>query len=340
MAALTHTDYGGFQGRVLVGKETTYGTEVTGNKTIGLLQGTIKLDETNNLVEKSGVGHRNTQHILTGRYGITGSFDYIVQEGSFPYFTLGSYDATSPVADTPYAGVYKHIINSNDTTVMDSFSLNLGIDSGTDKQKEVAGCKVSSQSFNFDLDNPLTSTVQFTGKTIDISGSTAPSVTEHAEVPYMCHSPGTVIDTGTDSCKAKVTAGDVTITNTLKPVYAASSRLLTDLLCTRRTIAGNLTMNFEDDTEYEKFLSDAASPTAPKATDGVKEFDTTITFANEASGSETVAYRGFTLELADCKFNTHGFSLPAEDALTDTFGFIAETCSVYYYDVTATDEFA
>lgn len=334
-------EYSGFQGRVLVGKESTYGTKVTGDKTIGLLQGTVKIDETNNLKEHSGIGHRNTQYVSEGIYGVTGSFDYIVQEGSFPYFTLGEYDATSPVADTPVSGVYKHIINSADTAVMPSFSMNLGVEVGaTDKQHEVYGCKVSSQSFSGALDSELKSTVNFTGKATDISGTTAPAVTEHSEKPYRMFSPGTIAKTGSDSIAADIQSFDFTITNTLNPHRGFDSRVLSGLSCVERKIAGNMTLVFEDYTQYEKFLSDAASPTTAKTTAGVTEFDTVFTFATEAAGSETAAYRGITFNLNSCKFNTYSFAVPQTDLITETFGFIAKTATVYYYDGTATDVFA
>ena len=337
------SNYAGFQGRILAGAELTasYGTEASSYDTIGLLQGSIKVDETNNLVEVGGTGHRNAQAILAAKYDVTGSFDYQVQGNGFPVFSLGMYDATSPVADTPVLGVYKHYMKSNDTTRFPSFSLHLGIDDGSsDKEKIVLGTKVTSQSFRGDLETPISSTVNWQGKTVDISGSTALSVTEIATDPWMMHSVGTVMDTGTDAMKAKVTGFDWTITDTLKPIYAADDRLKKDILCTKQSLAGNLTLNFEDYTEYEKFLSSGASPTAPIGTGNVAEFDTTLTFANQASGSETTAYRGTTFELQKCKFNTHSDDIPKEGELTETFGFICETAEIYYYDVTSADTYA
>ena len=98
-------------------------------------------------------------------------------------------------------------------------------------------------------------------------------------------------------------------------------------------------MNFEDFGLYEKFLDDTASPTGPASSGDIDEFTSYITAANQESGSETTAYRGIKFEFGGMRFNTSSHKIPRADVITQTFGFVAESANVYYYDATATDTY-
>lgn len=334
--------YSPVAGRIILCKEDVYGATPASPtyKTIGLISTGVTVDDINNVAEIPGQGHRTIQDTCAGRYGVTGTFDYTVQDGMLFYFSLGKMHSTSPVSNTPTTGVTQHYVEQSDTAVMPSFTLHAGIEiGGTDKVLEVEGCKITSHSVRWNLDAPLTASVSFTGEATDISNTTAQSVTEQTVPVWMYPALGTVVDVnGTDE-KATVTACDFTITDTVRPVYGMGGRMLTDLHTIAQTIAGTMTLNFEDFDQYELFLSSAASPTAPATTGDVKEFNGYITAGNEAAGSETTAYRGIRFDFTNMRFNTHSHRQPRTEEVTQTFGFVAEDMTVKYHDVTATDPY-
>lgn len=334
------TKYSGVAGRIQVALEDAYGTTGTTWTTVGYMS-TSALDDTNNVVEIPAVGHRTIQESVAGKYGLAGSFNYTVQDGAFLYFLLGQYDATSPVSDDPAVGVNKHYITQKDTGNLPSFSAHMGVETGgTDLVLDAIGCKASSQSFSWNLDSPMTSTVNFVGKTVDISDATAESVTESTAPVQMMGMKGAVINLNSVDESSTVTSLDFTITNTLSPRYSFNNRLLTDLLCPEQKIAGNITMDFEDFDQYELFLSDTVDATAPVETGDVKEFDSYVMCANEESGSETASYEGVKLELKNMRFNTHSHKIDLGEPVTQTFGFVCEEMNAYYYDSSGSDVFA
>jgi len=333
-----------YNARIQVAKETSYGVQATPvYKTIGY-NADVTINETNENVIIHGTGHRKPQTIVGGKYNVTGSFSYPMQEASFMWFALGEYAATSPVASDPIAGVYKHQIRVFDTIGatylrLPSFFLNITDELGTPDQGQlIKGVKVNTVGVTWGLDQPVTLNADWVGQKATATTS-AQTVTEYTETPYMLGNAGVITTINADDVKTVLTDINFNMNNTLDlSVYGLGSRTRTDLPAGPFTVDGSATLNFDGLNQYEDFLSSAASPTEPG--NQPNTFDVVIMAANEVAASETVAFRGIKFTIKNAVFNTRGLTRPTGGGkVTESFNFDARDVEVDYWDATAADTY-
>lgn len=252
---------------VLVGTETTYGTAVTADKDLGLIQNLTWSDE-NSLRREFGASQRNPVQITAGKFVSTATLEFLFQHGRILEYVLGSV-----AHDTANNPDIKHTFTEADA--LPSMTLEDGYNSTADSVFKYAGVKVGSCTFALALDGSLTVRADLQAKTLSTSTSAgSASVSTLATFPDYF---GTV-QTGTassETTRSKVQSCEVTFRNDLEALHGTGSRLLQDLQANERHYEFTFSMAFDNTQEYGQFLAGATSSTSP-ATQSTPALDSII----------------------------------------------------------------
>lgn len=340
------SDIGGLKNRLAWVPEDTWGTDPgSGYLVAGQIQGDPVITADNKTIESKEAGLRLTRALVEGTFECGVKFDFYVQDGAFLIAALGDYDTTSPVTNTDN---YIHFGGTNDSTATQAspveyepkamtvvYGLELG---GTDDVLTMVGGKVDSLTLTLNLNEPLKASVDIFGKKFS-PGTSSPTLTYIEDGPWMFHNKGAITldgDTVTD-----LTDLSVTIANNMKRNFgiapASDRRCVTSITAGQTSITGTITLNYDQKTELEKFLSDSASPTGPSDS-GTTEFDISVLLDNEETET-TADYRGIKLELLGCKFNTFDRTSPQDgSAVNEKYALMARKAKVSYYNDTSSDK--
>lgn len=154
----------GYSGFYKIKKETTWGTAVTPDTDIGLLDATGSINEPQNVTENYGTGTRLNQQLTYGKYGVSGSLSGKIQNGALIAYAIG--------ADSPSGtGPTTHTISQYDNTSLNSFTLSQNMISN-DKGFKAAGCKINDFSLTLETDGILSGTFNWIGKDVTTISST------------------------------------------------------------------------------------------------------------------------------------------------------------------------
>jgi len=233
---------------VLIGQESTWGTPVTADKDVGLVQN-LTMNESNNLKEIHAITTVATQAIVAGKYTAAGTLEANFQHGRLLEYVFGS------VAHAETTGDWKHTYSEADA--LPSFTLEDGYNSTSDSVQTYAGCRITSATIGLDLDGVITLSAEFVAKTVaDTTSASSSVVSSLAPLPSYSAS----LKTGTDSSEAtvaEVQTARITINNNAggeANIWGIGSRLATGSEPNGRTYEFAFTLGFSNQTEYELFL--------------------------------------------------------------------------------------
>jgi len=244
-------NYHAKQVTVLIGKESTWGTSVTTDKDVGLVQNLTKtLDMT--LTRSHGIGGADTQDISTGRFDGTGSIEVIFQHGRLLEYLTG----TVPVHDATNTPDIKHTFALAET--LPSLTLGESNDGATDIKETWKGVKILSGTVALDLDGYMRFRGDLSYKDLDPSGTTADSQTISTLKPFKDFM--ATVSFGAESsevAKAVVQSFEFTINNGgvgTPKLWGIESKLPADLEVSGRIMDWRFSLAFQDVTELNRFL--------------------------------------------------------------------------------------
>jgi hypothetical protein len=298
------------------GDLTKYGVYDSGGTDDKYLLGTNFTSPTRNNMNRiySVGGGRSFRMAVPGRYEVTGTMEYEVQNAKHMRYPLGSIDAGTLVAvdldNNAIAGAttlkrYK----CYESTTLDSYSLdqiNINDFSSADLQTRYYGCKVNQLTVRADTDAPLHATFDWVGQREEIISETAsePSVVTYLDTPPMFYR-GTIIMGGSVdhvTNPGKVTGGttyaqinslESTMVNNLESYFTINSttgRGNKFQIEKQREYTLRFDMNFTNLDQVKRFYDGTTSATKPMGTPGgaseytpflvVLDYKTQLTDAN------------------------------------------------------------
>lgn len=301
--------YSGVQTTVLIGKEITFGTAVTCNKTIGGFIQTLNLTEKNNLERVHGIGNRASQALVAKGYEFSASMDYVYQAGRLIAYAVGS-DTTALVGST-----YDHTLNMVSGTAdvaLTPFSMGVSHDSAADFVSIYAGCKVNSLKISGGIDQLLKVSADILGATSSHNLTGTLTYADDADdvlAPQMA----TLAIGGVTV--AQVQNFEFNLSNNLEYPHQIGNRIASAGVPKTRQADVRATFNFEDAEsllEYSTFMSDASAAYTPTTVD-VAAKTMTITVTN---GGATTALRKLVINMTGMKIDELSRSIPVDGLVT------------------------
>lgn len=240
---------------LLVGKESSFGTAVTTDKDLGLIQSFSPTDK--RAQEKIYAnGSRVTQEIVAGLVEIDWEINLYLQHARPIEYLFG--DLTH--AET--TGDWKHSLTSIPTSVS-SFTLEDGFNGSSDNVIEYAGNKLFSGTISLEKDGILTFNATGKAQTVDTSDTTA-SAAVISTLPVL-HYKHTTISVGaasSESSVGKVQSFNLNYNNNTEPQSQAGSIEYAEFVEGNAEWTFDFSILFENLTEYQRFLGTTSS-TAP-----------------------------------------------------------------------------
>ena len=255
---------------------------------------------------------------------------------------------------------YLHIMGSAASPQTDnfpSFTLEFtddedGGDPGTNNlQRTYTGCRVNSLSLSATVDNPVSVSVDWIGKSVSIGTAAASSVTESTEDPYIFYngvvyatsgsiSPYDTIDTDSRICT--LNSFDFTVNNNLEANWyiagtCATSdniRALKSLIPKGRDYDSKMDVHFENKTQYERFLG-AVSATEPQET--LTKYQVVLDFVRSGTigaSPKLASDDWIRIVMQNTAFDTMNIAGSPEDIVSQSIGVFVESAKVYVVDST------
>ena len=224
--------------------ESAWGTAVTPDVDVGLLEATGEIKQTQGVEENFGTGLRTNNQLTYGKYGATWSLTGKILNGKMLAYALGT---DTPTGSAP-AG-YTHTLAI--ATAVSPFTLGQYFQT-TDKGLEATGCKVNDFNLSMDVGGILTGTFNGSAKTVASKASgvgTRPALTQTLLPSYT----GSV---SWNSVSAEVKSFKFDYSNNLSTdEYSLGDRRIKALPEGQITMGGSFVLVFSSLTEYADFQS-------------------------------------------------------------------------------------
>jgi hypothetical protein len=240
---------------LLIGKETTYGTAVTADKDIGLVQN-FNPTGTRTVDLNYGSGSREVQSITAAKFEKKWESEVKLQNGRLFEYIFGN------VAHAETTGDWKHTFsvgaNLPSFTVEDSFNAT------SDSVFLYNGSKINSSTLNLDKNDFLKLTCSGISQSVDISPSSA-SAGIVSDLPIL-HFKNSTLSTGpagSETNIGKLQTFSLTIENNLISVDAAGTILTQELVESNFKLSFDFSITFENVDEYQSFLGGTSPQLSP-----------------------------------------------------------------------------
>ena len=351
----------GYRQSLYFANETAYGSSATVDQPIGLVQ-SVNPTESNNLFKiRTMGGTRDFSNIVPGKFEVSGSFDYFLQNASFLRMAIGEDSgSTAGTADSGprvHTGAsYLHVMGSAaapQESSFPSFTLEFADDEGGDLSNNLIrtynGCRVNNLSISGSVDEPLSVSADWIGQSVTISTSAATSVTDSTEDPYVFYQGVIYASTGTITAYDTIESAsrlcyvnnfDLGINNNLEPNWYVggtcsshqTKRGLKSLVPKGREYDASLGLHFADKTQYERFLG-AAGATTPQ--DTITSYNIVLDFVRTGtigSDPKLATDDWMRIVLEDCKFDTMNIAGSPEDLVSEDIGVFVQSAKFYVVD--------
>lgn len=235
--------YSGPQKVILIGKESTWGTGVTTDKDVGVVQ-----DITNSLnrevKEVMGLGAIETQAVHSGNEDHGGSMSVSLQHGRLFEYILGT------VAHAETTGDWKHTFSVNNNPP--SFTLQSGEDDSTDTDLVTVGCLVESAEMSINQTDPLMLKVDFKAKS-----TTSDASTGTASISSLVTFPKSLVTININSSAAsEVQDAAITFGKRVERSYGVGSVVPQQGKGTELRFSYTAKLGFTDKTFQDLFIND------------------------------------------------------------------------------------
>ena len=358
----------GYKQSLFWGNETAYGSAGAINRSIGLVQ-SVNPTETNSLMKiRTLGGTRDYSNIVPGKFEVTGSFDYFLQDGAFLRQGWSEDTGTTAVVDSGprvHTGAsYLHIMGSAASPTVDcfpSFTLEFSDDEGdcagvdysaNNLYRLYDGCRVNSMTLSGTVDEAVKVSVDWQAQSVNVSTAGKSAVTESTVDPYVFYQGVVYATTGdvtaydvieSGARLAEVNSFDVSVNNNLEPIWYISGttsetqslRGLKQLIPKGRDYESSLNLNFTDKTMYERFLG-AEGATTDQGT--LTSYNIVLDFVRSgAIGSDPKLETDdwMRVVLRNCLFNDINIAGAPEDLVSENIGVFVEASKLYVVDTSS-----
>lgn len=251
MAGVNHSKVHTF----LIGQESVFGTPVTADKDVGLVQNFTTPDK--RAVEKNrGSGSREIQEVTAGKHESAWDLEIKLQNGRPFEYVFGAVAHALTSLDT------KHTFSVAST--LPSFTIESSFNTTDDDVFIYQGSKINSTVISLDSQGILKGSFSGISQAPDTStASASAAVISSLEVLHYKHS---TLKTGTaasETSVGKLQTFNLNIANTVDPVDAAGTFVVQELIAGDFEMTFDFTMIFESLTEYNIFLGGTAPALSP-----------------------------------------------------------------------------
>jgi hypothetical protein len=317
---MTVYNYAGVNSICLIGKETVFGTPVTADKNVGLIQ-SVDLNEANAYERVHGLGARDAQALVPKVFELSGTIDAVYQVGRLIAYAVGE-DTISGAGDP-----YTHTIDDTATGSVSSFTMQLAHDAATDVVQTVAGCVVNSLKISGDVGSPLKLSADLMGKTVGLAttgkGTYTPDTTQ---VPAPQYGSVKIGAAGSEEVILQVQNFDLTINNNFDLVPALGQRLKQAAVPKTRTWDMSMSTYMTYDSgattkDAYELLQIALGGTSPQ--DTITEQSVIVSFNNGVGGG--AGTRSVTFNLSGVAPESVKVSAPVDGIVSVDFNVIAKS---------------
>jgi len=353
----------GYSQSVRYGNETTYGSQAATDLDLGAVQ-SIAPSESNNLIKiRTLGGNRDYKTVIPGKFEISGSMEYYYQGGAFLRQCIGEDSASCATVDSGGRYIatasYLHVMgsaNSPGVNSYPSFSLEFtdyedsGAASNTANLKRTyAGCRVNTLTLSATVDDPLTCSVDWLAKRVNVSTGAATGYTEYTEDPYVFYEGYIYLTTGVptagspqsvfkDDAVCTILNFDLSVNNNCEAGwYIAGTCSTTDsaraakyIIPKGRDYELSLGMHYQNKDMYERFLGSAG---ATSDTRGIDKFQVVMDFVKEGKvGSTGTHTRYLRMVVSSALFNDIAINGAPEDIVTNDVTVFTKKIKFYTVD--------
>ena len=354
----------GYRQSLYFGNESLYGSAAVIDESIGLVQ-SVNPTETNNFIKVRTLGGtRDYNNIVPGKFEVSGSFEYYLQNGVFLRDAFGEDSGSTSTTDSGpriHTGAsYLHVMGSASSpgaNCFPSFTLEFadeepdcdGSNLGTNNLYRLfTGCRVGNLAISGTVDDPVKIAVDWQAQGVTVSTADATSVAESTKDPYVFYQGAVYATSGavtaytdidTTSMIAEVNTFNVGLNNNLEAIWYISGttnayqtkRTLKSLNVKGRDFTSSLGLHFSTKSMYEKFLG-AAGATGPQ--DDIAKYQVVLDFirSGSISGVKLATDDWFRLVLEDSVFDNMNITGSPEDIIAQNIDVMPEKAILYIVD--------
>lgn len=257
---------------LLIGQESTFGTPVTADKDIGLVQSFSPTD-TRTINKARSSGSREIQDLIAEKSVHTFDAEVLVNNGRIFEYLFGS------VSHAETTGDWVHTFDVADT--IPSFTLESSFNSTTDAVFIYQGCKLGSGTVALETNGKLKTSVSGISQAPDTStvSASAPSISDL----QILHYKNAIFKTGTAGAETKVgklQTFNFNLDNGLIEVDDAGTFTVQELVEGDLEMTFDFTMTFENLTEYNLFLGGTSPQLQPTKQSAVFNLNNGVTIGS------------------------------------------------------------
>ena len=291
------------QNTTLVGKEVTFGTAVTTDKDLGLIQAVTPADK-RGYTKVKAAGSREIQELVAGKSEPTFDFEVFQQNGRVFELLLGTKDSS-----TPTSGDNTHIFSIG--TTIPSFTMEYSFDASTDSRFLYDGCKLSNGTISIDQEGILKVAVSGTAQSVTTNTTASAAILSTLNVLAYKH---LTLSTGTpdsETSVGKLQSFSMTFENTPTPVDSAGTFEVQETVAGDSEITFEFALMFENLTEYEIFAGSTTPQIQPTAVGLVVNANNGVTLGS--------GRREFEVQLLGVQYEEAGTPLTVGEVIIQTF---------------------
>lgn len=289
--------YSGAMSSFLFKKEASYGTAVAPDRSIGLVTKGFEPNTEAGYMEGEYLSNIELGSLAPSHYAFDGSVEFDAQHFRFMDFVMGG--TTTHVETT---GDWKHTFVAANT--IPSMTVDMSLDATSDYVWRYAGVAVNTATVNFSTDKPVNVSLDMVGKTTDTSDTSATAAVIDDIAIFTPTMTTISVGGGTLTLVKDLT---LTIENKIADAKYLASPLRQHATPMHRRYSMTFTMDFQNMTEYERFLGSTSPQNAPAT------FTTIINSTNGVTlGS---GRREFNFQVTNCNYTVAPPKHPA-DGLT------------------------
>ncbi|MCP6727489.1 MAG: phage tail tube protein [Patescibacteria group bacterium] len=311
----------------LIGQEVTFGTAVTADKDVGLVQSFTPSDK-RTIDEVYASGSRQVQELVPAKSGVTWDLDINLQNGRLFEYIFGAVSHALTGSDT------KHTFTI--ATTLPSMTIESSFNATVDKVFIYSGGKINSAVVNLDTNAILK--LSSSGMSQGSSSATATASAAVISSLAVLHYKNSTLSTGTadaETSVGKLQTSNINIENNIEEIDAAGTFVTQEMIAASLKIAFDFTMMFEDQTEYDIFQG-GTTPQQDPAKKGV-EFN--------ANNGVTLGSgrREFNAQFTNFLYEEVGTPVTVGESVVQSFKGIATgigTNGVFYVDNIAEASFS
>lgn len=287
----------------LIGQESTFGTAVSADKDVGLVQ-TFSPTDKRALEDVYAAGSREIQEIVPGKSSIDWDLDINMQNGRLLEYVFGTVAHALTSSDT------KHTFSV--AVTLPSFTTEYSFNSSSDEVFIYDGCKINSSTISLDTNGILK--MKATGIAQGSSSATASASAAVISTLKVLHYKHASLKTGTaasETSVGKLATFNLSIENNLEQVDAAGTFVTQEAIASNFKMAFDFTMMFENQTEYDIFQGGTTPQLSPTAQSAIFNANNGVTLGS--------GRREFEIQLNDFLYEEVGTPLNVGETIVQSF---------------------